>query len=87
MTLTLELPVELERELAAAAGEAGMTLAEYTVQLLAMRSAASPHVGSGADVVAYWRKLGLIGTRADIADSQTHARRLREDAEKRYKGD
>jgi hypothetical protein len=85
MTLTIELPAELEKELAAAANEAGMTLAEYTLQLLEMGLAPGARVGSGAQLVAYWRKLNLIGTRAGIDDSQAHARRLREAAEHHYR--
>lgn len=38
---------------------------------------------TGADVVAYWEKEGLIGTRPDIEDPIAHARQLRERAEKR----
>ena len=39
---------------------------------------------NGADLVAYWEKKGLIGTRPDIVDSVAHARRLRHQAETRH---
>lgn len=47
----------------------------------ATRTASS--VRSGADLVAFWRAEGLIGSRPDITDSQTHARQLREQAQRR----
>jgi len=37
----------------------------------------------GAELVAYWRHEGIIGSRPDIEDSQTHARRVRQRAERR----
>lgn len=86
MTLTIELPAELEKELAAAAQQAGLSLAEYSLQLLAMRSLPDAEVTTGADLVAYWRRLDLIGTRPDIQDSQEHARQIRHRAEYRQTG-
>ena len=83
MTLTLDLPAELEKQLTAAAQEAGMSLAEYSLQLLAMRSRSELGVTTGADLVAYWRSLGLIGMRSDIQDSQVYAREIRHKAEHR----
>lgn len=38
----------------------------------------------GTDLVTYWRRENLIGTRPEIADSPAYARRLREQAERRY---
>jgi predicted DNA-binding antitoxin AbrB/MazE fold protein len=43
----------------------------------------SPMPTNGADLVAYWKKKGLIGTRPDITDSVAHARALRRQAETR----
>lgn len=86
MTLMLELPDELEKELTAAAQQAGLSLAEYSLQLLAMRSLPDAEVTTGADLVAYWRRLDLIGTRPDIHDSQEHARTIRRKAEHRQTG-
>ena len=73
MTLVLELPAELEKELTAAAQDAGLSLTEYSLHLLAMRSRSEAGVRTGADLVAYWRSLGLIGMRPDIRGSQEHA--------------
>ena len=38
-----------------------------------------------AELVAYWEKKGLIGTRPDITDSVAHARALRRQAETRQR--
>lgn len=42
-----------------------------------------PANGTGADLVAYWEREGLIGTRPDITDSHKHARAIRRKAERR----
>ncbi len=42
-----------------------------------------PAHGTGADLVAYWEREGLIGTRPDIKDSLEHARAIRRKAERR----
>lgn len=83
MTLILELPAALEKELTAAAQEAGLSLAEYSLQLLAMRSLPDATIATGADLVAYWQRLGLIGSRPDIRNSREHARAIRHRAEHR----
>jgi hypothetical protein len=83
MSVTLDLPAELETELAAEAAQLGLPLAEYVLRLLA--SGRPPHSvpRSGAELVAYWQGERLIGTRPEIADSHAHARALRQQAEKR----
>lgn len=43
-------------------------------------------VRTGADLVAYWERNGLLGTRRDITDPIAYARQLREQ-DKRYMGD
>ncbi len=40
---------------------------------------------NGAELVAYWLREGLIGTRPDLSDSQLHARQLRDRAQRRSK--
>ena len=40
-----------------------------------------PANGMGTDLVAYWEREGLIGTRPDIKDSLEHARAIRRKAE------
>jgi hypothetical protein len=87
MGLVLQLPDDLEKELSRKASQLGLSLAEYAMRLLSdqQRAAAPPHSQSGADLVAYWQREGLVGTRPDIAESQVHARELRARAEHREK--
>jgi hypothetical protein len=42
-----------------------------------------PRPTNGAELVAYWERHGLIGTRPDIKDSLEHAREIRRKAERR----
>ncbi|MCB9433601.1 MAG: hypothetical protein H6668_16630 [Ardenticatenaceae bacterium] len=83
MILTLELPKELESELANEANQLGLSLSEYTLRVLFSRPAVQGSPKTGGDLVAYWQDAGLIGTRPDIHDSLQHARKIREQAEKR----
>lgn len=85
MTITLELPTELEQELAAAANQLGLALSEYALRVLATGLVVGPKPQTGAAVVAYWQTEALIGTRPEITDSQAHARQLREQAERRVR--
>ncbi len=86
MSLVLDLPPQLETELAADAARLGLPLPEYVVRLLAAGRTPGPTPCTGAALVAYWQDEGLIGTRPDIADSPEHARALRQRAEKRQRG-
>ena len=82
MTLKLELSKDLERQLATEAGRLGLAVEQYALELL--RTAAESRLPStGPDLVAYWRREGLIGSRPEITDSQAHARDLRGRAERR----
>jgi len=83
MSLVLDLPAELESELAAEASRLGLPLPEYVLRLLAGGRAPSPPPRTGAELLAYWQGEGLVGTRPDIADSSAHARALREQAQRR----
>ena len=83
MTVTIELPQELEEALTAEAAQLQLPLEEYVVRLLASGRSVSAEIGSGEELVAYWRREGLIGSRPDIADAQSYARQLRERAERR----
>ncbi len=84
MTLTLELPRELEQQLSAEARRLGLPLEQVALRRLHKTPAAteaSPR--NGADLVAYWRQEGVIGSRPEIKDSQAHAREIRRQAERR----
>jgi hypothetical protein len=83
MTLSIELPKDLEQELSAEADQLGLPLSEYALRLLAVARRPGTNPADGAELVSYWRKESLIGSRSDIADSQKHARSLRERAERR----
>ena len=78
MSLVLDLPAELESELADEAARNGLPLAEYALRLLA--GSTRPSLRNGAELLAYWQNEGLVGTRSEIADSAAHARSLREKA-------
>jgi hypothetical protein len=113
MTITLELPPELEQELAAEAEGLELPLAEYLLRVLEDGRVPAPEtypvgqlivneprempdlwaeararLGSnppqtGAELVAYWEREGVISSRPDIADSQEYARMLRDRAQRR----
>jgi cytosine/adenosine deaminase-related metal-dependent hydrolase len=83
MSLVLDLPPELENELATEAARLGLSLPEYVLRLLAVGGGPKSAPRSGAELLAYWQGEGLVGTRPDITDSPAHARALREQAEKR----
>jgi hypothetical protein len=83
MSLVVDLPTELETELAAEAARLGIPLAEYVLRLLASGRVPTPAPRSGAELLAYWQVENLIGTRPDIAESPAHARALREQAQRR----
>ena len=84
MTLMLELPTGVEADLTAEAVRHGLPLQEYVLRLLST-AAHVPVSMTGAELVEYWRREGLVGTRVDITDSRQHARTLRESAERRDK--
>jgi len=83
MTLTLEIPQELEAVLAAEAAILGLPLSEYAQRLLAVGRVPDAAPKTGAEVLAYWRREGVIGSRSDVTDSLEHARAIRRKAEKR----
>ena len=84
MSVSLDLPPDLESELAAEAATFRLSLPDYILRLLesGRRSVSQPR--DGAELVAYWQAAGLVGTRQDIVDSASHARELRQRAERRH---
>ncbi len=81
MTITLELPRELELRLSAEAERLGLPLEKYALRRLGeLSTIAEGTPRNGAELVAYWRSEDLIGSRPDIDDSQAHARELRQQA-------
>jgi hypothetical protein len=83
MTLTLELPPELESQLTSEASQIGLPLPEYILGILTSARRNGPALSTGSELVDYWRREGVIGDRPDIPDSQQRARTLRQQAERR----
>jgi hypothetical protein len=83
MPRSVELPDDLADALTDEASRLGLSLPDYAIRLLASARPSGVSIRSGADLIAYWRAEGLVGTRADIVDSPAEARRLREQAQRR----
>ena len=60
MTITLELPQELEQELSVEAEKINLSLSEYILRLLSVRQVLNNPPKTGAELVNYWQKEGLI---------------------------
>lgn len=82
MSITIELSPDLEATLRAEAERLHLPLSEYALRVLSAQTS-TPAPQTAAQVVKYWEAGGLVGTRADIRDSQSHARQLRAEAERR----
>jgi len=85
MSIMLDLPQELESELATEATHLGLSLTEYVLRLLSTRSLVGSLPTSGAELAAYWQREDVIGARPEITDSQAHARQIRHQAEQRLR--
>lgn len=83
MSFLVEVTPELEAELTEEAQTLQLSLSEYAGQILAARPAANALPRNGADLVTYWKEVGVIGSRPEIEDAAEHARELRKKAESR----
>ncbi len=81
--VSLNLPTDLETELSAEASNLKLPLAEYILRILSLRPFLPNPPKTGAELVAYWESIGVIGSRPEITDSQDYARQLRHQAETR----
>ena len=81
--VSLNLPSDLETELSAEASNLKLPLAEYILRILSLRPFLPNPPKTGAELVAYWESIGVIGSRPEITDSQDYARQLRHQAETR----
>lgn len=81
MSLALNLPAELENELAAEAALFGLPLSEYALRILAGVRHLRPVPRTGAELLAYWQGESLVGARPEITDAPAHARMLRNQAQ------
>jgi len=86
MTLTLELSRDLAQRLTNEAARLGVPLEQYALRLLGDLPRGEGRPTNGAELVAYWQREGVIGSRPDIEGSQAHARALRRRAERRVRG-
>ncbi len=78
MNISIELPSDLENELSSEASQLKLPLSEYILRVLSVRPFLQSPPKTGLDLVAYWESVGVINSRPDIADSQEHARWLRD---------
>jgi hypothetical protein len=83
MTITLDLPKELENELSQEAEQLDLSLPDYALHLLYTRPLIKTPPKTGAELVSYWQSVGVIGMRSDIVDSSAHARKIRAAAQRR----
>lgn len=83
MKISIELPSDLETELSAEASQLKLPLSEHILRILSFRPFLQNPPKTGLDLVAYWESVGVINSRPDIADSQEHARQLRDQAQHR----
>jgi hypothetical protein len=83
MTLKLDLTPELETRLKTEAARAGLSPTDYALRVLDTAVPADPMPTNGAELVAYWEREGVLGSRPDIKDSLKHARAIRRKAEQR----
>lgn len=83
MPYNLSLPDDLAGTLGNEASRLGMSLPDYALRVLSSVSQPTASIKTGAELVAYWKSAGVIGSRPDITDSQTYARELREQAQRR----
>jgi hypothetical protein len=108
MTMTLELPPDLEERVNREAARQGLSPSEYVIELVRSSTPDEPAADeepltpedvrelldgpwpddeprptNGAELVAYWERHGLIGSRPDIKDSLEYVQEMRRKAERR----
>lgn len=83
MNISLELPSDLENELSTEAARLKLPLTEYVLRILSLRPDLENPPQTGAELITYWEKAGVINSRPDVQNSQDYARQLRQQAETR----
>ena len=83
MSISLDLPPELENKLSTEASQLDLPLTDYILQILSVRPVLNNSLKTGAELAAYWQSAGVINSRPEISDSQVHAQHLRHEAETR----
>ena len=77
MPMTLELTDDLAATLSEEALRRGMAIEDFATSLLTRPKTVAPRLVDGASLAAYLEAEGLLGTRMDISDTLSEARRLR----------
>jgi hypothetical protein len=85
MTLTLDLPTQLEDRLRAVAERHGVAPDSFALHALEAAVLADETPADGPALLRFWQAAGVVGMRPDITDSQLHADALRDEAERREK--
>lgn len=75
MSLTLDLPKDLELRLTAEATRLGLPIEQYALRLLGDVPKTEKQPANGAELVAFWHREGVIGSRPDIKDHETRYER------------
>jgi hypothetical protein len=83
MSITIELPPELEHKLSTEASQLNLSLSDYILRILLSEEIVKNLPKTGAELVNYWQNEGVINSCPDITDSQAQARYLRHQAETR----
>ncbi len=83
MRITLDLPPELEDKLSLAATQLNISLPDYILRVLGSQSVHQNSPQTGAELIRFWERNGVINSRPDISDSQDYAHELRHQAETR----
>ena len=84
MSVVLNLPKRLEKQLHLEAASQQQPLEEYLLDLIHLaRQPRTPAFQTTADVLAYWKAEGVIGSRPAKTNSQKLARQLRDQVEMR----
>jgi hypothetical protein len=86
MTMTLDLPPDLEARLTAEAARRGVSPEECLLEVLDTAVPREPHPLTPAEMVQQWEREGVIGIwadRTDLPESPEYARQLRHRAEQR----
>jgi hypothetical protein len=86
MTLTLDLPPDLEARVKSEAARRGMSPADCVLEVLGAAMPDVPMPATPAELVDHWEQEGVLGIwadRTDIPDCPEYARQLRRQAEQR----
>ncbi|AFZ56667.1 hypothetical protein H6G54_00210 [Anabaena cylindrica FACHB-243] len=83
MSINLNLPPELEKELHTEASQLNVPLSEYILRILFTRKVADNLPKTGSELVEYWENEGVINSLFNITNSQAYSRELRHQAETR----